>query len=65
MLCDSTYITSLKIQKCRTGEQISDFKGLKREGSGREVGVAIKRPPPGIPVDIEMFCILTVSLSTC
>lgn len=45
ILYDSIFITRLKCQKCRDGEQVSGLQG--QEADGREVTVAIKRVAQG------------------
>ena len=51
MLCDYTYMTSLKLRNCKPGEWISGSHEFWRVGSEREVAVPIKGPPLGSCVD--------------
>ena len=59
ILYDYNYVTFLKCQNYRNGEQISDCQEWG-EGGRTEVGVSAKGHHEG---SREMFCILTVSMS--
>ena len=57
-LCDSTYVTFLKWQNYRCGEQISSCQRLKRAGGlkgvGYKSGCGYKRPAGGVFVVVGM-----------
>lgn len=60
-LHDSIYITFLKWQIGHDEEQISAWQELRTGAGGRDVGPIRERG--GELVVMEMFCILTVSMS--
>lgn len=63
ILYESIYITSLKWQNYRTGAQISSCQGWRREWGKKGWGRENKKVPWVILVELEMFCILTASIS--
>lgn len=59
ILYDSVYITFLEWYNYRNGEEISGYEGFKEEGSG----LGYKRARQRVFVVMEMFYILTASMS--